>query len=232
MQKIKRIAADIFKWDIILSAAVCSGLILCARYIYITYPPSWLRFWVLIAIGFFIFGIINTVRINYLINMFYRNQQRTFSLAAIKEGFGLGLYYIFYPLCAAIFVLFEFIFCALIKTDMLYFVILAVFTAVLFIMFFFTFIAGIELEYISKNFDFKSLFAFKQLVYKYSSAKLARFTAVSVAQFALILLIFEFAKKGISLLIYTLALFLIILMVLGFNWILENYKFNVYNSDL
>ena len=114
----------------------------------------------------------------------------------------------------------------------LYFVILAVFTAVLFIMFFFTFIAGIELEYISKNFDFKSLFAFKQLVYKYSSAKLARFTAVSVAQFALILLIFEFAKKGISLLIYTLALFLIILMVLGFNWILENYKFNVYNSDL
>ncbi len=232
MQNFKQMAADIFRRENFIFAVICSALILCARIIYLSFPPSWLRFGMLIIIGVLVFFLINSFRINHLISLLTGITYPVFSLRTLKEGFLLTGYYLLFILTNLFAVTLEFVFCALIKTDMLYFIILAIFTSLLFLMFFFTFIAGIELEYITKGFNQRILFAFGRLAAGYSANKLARFTAVSVLELVVFVVILYASKCFSNLFVFFFIILIVLLAVFKVINFLESYKIKVYNSNI
>ncbi len=229
MQNLRQIAANMCDIKNLIFAAVCSFLAVSAGYIYNEFQPSPFRFGLLIFIVLVIFLVINFYRLSYLMSRIC--QGRVLLLKNIKAYFSLSFYYLI-VVCAAIsIVVLELCFCALIKTDIFYFVVLAVFTSVLFGMFFFSFIGALELEYINSGYKFRELFEFKKLGKEYSSSKLARLTAVSVAEGGLCLFLLRFIPFFSNLFIQFFVVFIFTLFMLYLITLLEDYKLSVYKSE-
>ncbi len=231
MQKIKQIAAEIFKGKSYIYAAVCSCLILFAQIIYNFCSPSILRLVTLIVIIVGAFVTINLYRVKYLLSGMKTLMPELSDVNSFKEGIGLSVYYMLFPLAAIFVIALEFVFSALIKTDWLYFIVIAVFTSFLFAMLFFTFTAAAEFEYIASNFKYKKLFAFNDFGKKYSSYKLARFTAVHIIQFVLFLSVLKIAALCNYLPVEFFVIYCVSLAVLYFSSVLEQYKLSVYQHD-
>lgn len=229
MQNLRQIAANMCDIKNLIFAAVCSFLAVSAGYIYNEFQPSPFRFGMLIFIALIIFLIINFYRLNYLVSR--TNQEKKLLAESLKVSCVLSFYYLI-VVCAAIFIIvLELCFCALIKTDIFYFVVWAVFTFIVFGMFFFTFIGALELEYINSGYKFRELFEFKKLGKEYSSSELARQTAVSVAEGGLCLFLLRFIPFFSNLFIQFFVVFIFTLFMLYLITLLEDYKLSVYKSE-
>ncbi len=229
IQKIKQTAADTLKVPSLVFAAVCTLLILSVKIIYTTFPPSWLRLGVLVFLCVILFFMLNSYRLySFAAGL---NCKNISPVNFIKENILLNLFYWGYLALILFIVLLEAIFAALIRTDLLYFIIAAVFTAILCIMFFFTFIAAAEFEYVLDGYNCKKLFAFKNIVSKYTSDKLARFTFVTFIELGLFYLLIISLQACSNIFLNMLLVYAMCCLVLILVNILEKYKITVYKNS-
>ncbi len=226
MEKLKQIIAGVLENKVHSMAIICSFLIVSLLCLYKLMQPSVFR------LGFFIFGtclilfIINGFRLNFLIKNTLKQQISWIKI--VKENSILSVYSLFYPIAAILVIGLEFVFCAAIRTDLLYFTVLAVFTGIFFVMLFLTFISGLEFEYIKGNFAIRKLFSFNKFIKSNSSNIIARYTAIAVIQLLVIgvgIKIIELLNFGIVL--QFVLIFIILLLVLYSIISLESYKINL-----
>ncbi len=226
MQNIKQIIANISENRIHFMAIICSFLMVSILNIYRALQPSLFKLFFLISGFILVLFIINGFRLNYILKNILKQNYKIHT--TLKENCILSLYSLSYPVLAAVVIGIELILCALIKTDLLYFTILAIFTGIFFIMFLLTFISGLELEYIKSNFSIKKLFSFNEFINQNSSDIIARYTAITVIELLVIgcgIKIIELFKLEIVL--QFVLTFIILLIVLYFIISLEKYKLNL-----